>query len=353
MTILQHEGQGVDRGELRRALVEWRNEVFDVGGLATLTLRHQGTRPTVQVYTNKSEENVDDLTKRIAERVESDLRAQLAGIEQLYVLEACWGTNDFPTGFHRMKVFLYEQIDTVGSGGALVPHPGGGGGGSRTEETLRRALKDTLETSAKKEKYHSNGMLRQLAMQQSLIEMQYQQIDKLQNELASLFRAFQGSMNEQQARDMKAAREKELMKGLGEILDTIKVMGPILVNHHLGEKVLPVPDFAHPMVEALKQLYEAVTGDPETLAAILGALGKSKPALVAFNGLMEKTQDWRDAAEAKARLAAEAQEKAKAKPAEEVQGVVESGTAIEPKRRAIDGPFGAMGVRPGGFSIGM
>lgn len=347
------EGVPVDRGALRMKLAHWASEVYEIGGLDVLELRHRGTRAAVARFAYKVDapNALDKLTTHIANMVEHDVRNLRRRVEQEYVVEAFYGGQGQPTGFHRMTVRLDESADGLDR----YDEDAGDFGDGLKGKDREREYKHILSALTKVFKFEKNGNLRLTARYQESIEKLLDRIDILIDKRDADRDKLETALDRQEQRKMEAERSREVTKALRELFDTAKVMMPILVNFWAKEQVLPVPDYAHPVVEQMRQLYEAITRDESVMAKIMDALGQSKPALVAFSGLMSSIEDFRDVAKAKAKHAAETEAKVQENAKKEAE---EQATANDPKaaapnappRKSYAGPFGpSYGF---GYSVG-
>ena len=324
--------QRADRAQLRVKLLDWADNPLPIGQLAALELRHKGSRPAVNRWAFRKDD-VDALTKKIAEDLENDAM-RLPNAWQEYVLEAFFGNASFPQSSWKERVRWNEGRDEFeNDNAALSLRPDGVGAMQLLQKAFRDAVLATSE-DRKGERSLIRGLLKDAIEREAEL---WQRIRYLEAENARMFGVYQEALDRKQEREIKAERAREFLRGMRDLADSAKLYIPVLANHFLGDKVFPVPDFAHPMLELLKQLYESVTRDSETLGTILEALSKNKPAYEAFGRLMSKVEDWRDLAKERAKVAVEAEQAAAKKD--------------EPTTDAKSGerPRAASGMRANGF----
>lgn len=288
----------VDRGELRRCLVEWSELLLeDAGGnglLHSLVLRHQGSRIPVATYRHvKGETDLDALVDRIARATERDAECY-KGETQIYALEGVWGAESTGRQRYAIPVALEDtNADVIGP--SRTPNAAGVVG-----EAIKLA-DVAMRNGEKRSDVAIGAALRVAELQVAQTDRYITRIEKLEKEKDDLQKKLDEANDRKFERDIKAKESEERAKNIRELISMCKALLPVAFNRLAGEKILPEP--VSPIFELFAQLYDAI--DDKTLGKVAGALSENPKAAMILGELMTKVQDLRDTNAAKAVVTAQ------------------------------------------------
>lgn len=294
--------RAVDRAEIRMMLIDWAVPL-QIGGLSMVEVRHERVRTPLDriewCYEGDKKTSVDAVKERIARKIERDAR-NLPNASQSYVIEAFYAGNDFPTTFERASCYWVEEDE--GSTLGNVPNDTRG-----DRMILHKQCKELGDTLVKVTKHLTTMALKREANSDQRETAMFSRLDALQTKCESMFEAFQNALDRTQEREQKAKNSAELIKGAKQILETAQLHAPALINAYVGRNVLPVPEYANPIVEKFLNLYGAVMNDAASFNTLMFALKKNKVAFKAFGLLMTHIEDFRNLSKERAKIAAAAE----------------------------------------------
>lgn len=310
--------EGVDRGDLRTHLDDFASNVLEIGGLSSLQLRHMGSRvPLTEVAYDSADAKceLNALTERIARLIESDAKG-LRNSYQVYVLEAYYGKAQYPSAQQRYRVLWEDDEDDGGMMKAAL-----GGSSARSEHDAKALAKiavAAIETHGRKHKSELAAETRREVLAFQREQALQSRVSELEDKLKTMLNEHQDALDRKQERTLKAEERKEFIQAMKGAVESARAMIPIALKKW-GYDV-PIPAHAHPFVEQINMLFEAVTTDEEIMMTIMTALSKKPAALKLFGDLMSQVQDRRRIEDARAKQTVAAQ-----------AGVVPTPTSTQPK----------------------
>lgn len=293
----------VDRAALIAQIVEWNDQPLEgAGGLAVLEVKVQNgaIRSAVARHTfTRGTTDVAKLGNRIADQMEDDAY-QVRGVEHVYVVHAYFGEQSNPAAHCRRSArwddlepadYTHAGSNRAGDNAIMQKHARDAIAGMVENGKDSRSERKALLVAWSDERDHYVGRCRELEAQVKAMTDEVQE-----------------AKDRKQEREIKAEREKALLEWGREIVASLKNHAPILINHFAGQQVMPVPDWAHPVVVILQRLYERITRNEETLTAVMEALYKDDDAFKLFGELMSTVEDQNKLTLVRSRIAIEAAE---------------------------------------------
>lgn len=297
--------EGVDRGDLRVQLDQFASSVLEVGPLRVLEVRHLGSRVAlarIPFDANDAKCELSTLTERIAGLIESDAKG-MRNAWQTYVVEAYYGTAQHPSAQTRHRVCWEDDEDDGGS--TLARVTGNARDTSAESKALAKIACAAIDASARRHKSELSAETRREVLAFQREQALQSRVTELEDRISAMITAHQDALDRKQERELKAEERREFIKAMKGAVESAKAMLPIALKRW-GYDV-PIPAHAHPFVEQINQLFEAVTGDGEIMMAIMEALAKKPAALRLFGDLMSQVQDRRRIEDARARATIDAQ----------------------------------------------
>ena len=243
--------------------------VADTESLTKFVLYHLGSKTKDEIWEEEYEQDAigaDDYARIILLEAEADAES-VSGL-QSYALGAFYGRRKSPSRKHRFRIQGTDDLD--------VSHEHSETGDSTgLVKQAHRHLEATMKIALGSVEGAMRRQDRQLALQEMRLERaenRHIEVIKLQEELLS----------QRQERELETLRAMNREKHIDDIVGTVKMGMPILINRVGGKKLLP--ETTTPKEMALNAFFDTI--DPEQLTKLVSSDILSKSQLMVIMTLI-------------------------------------------------------------------